>query len=447
MGVMVALADGGLSDLMVRQVAQAIGRHAWPQARGLHRALSVSALVGLCALALLVAPAIQGFLAPATPASLLPSLRFLVLGALAVACLNTLGNAQLGVLEALGRYDLKLAAAVLASAVMIATAQTLGTDHRGFAHGPQTVAVVFVSGAATSAVMAALLARQLLRRQAKTVERIPLSVLIGLVRLGLPVRLASLLTLGLEPVTRAALTRLAGIETVALYEIAYRVVFQLRSVIVAGLQPMVPHLARMGAHSAGHFSSIVVRAAAYGMMVATPLMGLALMCLPTLSIMILGRPEPMVSLFAGLLAMAWLVNIASAPGYFANLVQGNVYANWASQAVMCITNAVLAPWVGRYWGGIGIVAASAAAILLGSLVSLASRPGEAKRFTSQLAAWDWLALLGGAVGVAALSAWWWHGLNGLALIEVEVALVVAYGTLLAMATRRRLPALRRGLQA
>jgi hypothetical protein len=98
---LVVIADGGLADLMVRQIAEAAGRLEWARARGLHRALTLSSIAGLAAGALAVVPLVREVLGAAVPAARGAALDGLVTGATLVGCLSPIATAQLGVLEAL----------------------------------------------------------------------------------------------------------------------------------------------------------------------------------------------------------------------------------------------------------------------------------------------------------------------------------------------------------
>jgi O-antigen/teichoic acid export membrane protein len=442
LGSLVSVADGGLSDIMVRQVAEAVGRTDWARARGLHRALSAWSLLGLILVCTLAAPAMHVFLLPITPVDLVSALDALIVGALVVACLNIVTAAQLGVLEAIGRYDLKLLAAISASVLMVAVALATYAASSAAALVP----LVFIAGAACNAGIGALMGWRLLRARAAHAERISGREVGRLLRIGVPVRLAGMLTLGLEPVTRAALTRLAGVDAVALYEIAYRVIFQLRSAIVAALQPLVPHLARLGLTVTGRHSETVLRAATCGVAVAVPALSLALIGLPALTIAVLGRAEPEVVLFGVLLSIAWLANIAAAPAYFANLVQGRVHRNWVSQAVMCLLNIALAPVAGSFWGATGVVAATSFAVFSGSVAVLLSRRDESRQLLGRLGRADWFALAGGVAGVVIVTFAWWHGLDGITLVGFETAVAVVYTASVALPLARRLPILVKGLR-
>jgi Na+-driven multidrug efflux pump len=138
---LLAIADGGMSDVMVRQVGEAVGRRDWTRARALHRALTLWSLPGLLIGAALLLPLVQRLLSPAAPAMLVPVLPVLIAGAAAYAVLNVVGAGQIGVLESLGRYDLRLLIAVVSGIAMLLVTWTAARLRQ-----PALVALAFVAG-------------------------------------------------------------------------------------------------------------------------------------------------------------------------------------------------------------------------------------------------------------------------------------------------------------
>jgi O-antigen/teichoic acid export membrane protein len=439
---LVVIADGGLADLMVRQIAEAAGRLEWARARGLHRALTLSSIAGLAAGALAVVPLVREVLGAAVPAARGAALDGLVTGATLVGCLSPIATAQLGVLEALGRYDLKLWIAAASGGAMMLVAAIASP-----AAGTVGVAGVFVAGGLVNAALGAWLAERLLRSRAREVERVRGAEVVALLRLALPVRLAGLLTLGLEPVTRLALVRFGGAEVAALYELAYRVIFQLRGVVVAGLQTLVPYLARRGHAPSQAAARIVGHSALCATVLSVPLLSLALAGLPALAFVIVGRPVPHVGIYGALLALGWLVNIVTVPFYFANLAAGRVHRNWVAQAVLCGLNVVFAPLGGWLGADVGVVAGTSAAIALGSLVVLAGWPGAAADLAGRLSATDRYLLLGSAAVAAVVTAAAALGLALPKLLAVDAAAVVVALAVFGWPLARRSIALLRAAEA
>src|SRR5207249_1959704 len=119
-----------------------------------------------------------------------------------------------------------------------------------------------------------------------------------------------------------------------------------------------------------------------------PIFALAALGMPALSIVVTARSSPAVGWYAAILAVAWMVNVASAPGYFANIVEGRVHRNWVSQGLICGVNAGLAPLLGFLWGAIGVCLGTALAVAVGSLANLAGRGRETLEILRRLSHGD-----------------------------------------------------------
>jgi len=337
LSALASLGDCGLSDVMVRQVAEAIGQGEWHKARALHSALSRLALLGLAVAAGIAAPLIYGILQPAVPTPLGAAFPQIVAGAVCVSVLTNMTTAQFGVLEAFGMYGRRIVLALGAALIMIAVSWFCVHTNR-----PDAVAVIFISGGVWSSLGGYVIGRGLLARRSRLKYRVSFVELVRIFRIAVPIRMAGLLNLGLDPITRAALARYAGVEAAALYEIAYRVIFQLRAAIVSGLQTIVPYLSSTQRSSGTESRSTVLTAAGIAISAGTPIFALAVLGMPALSIMVTARSSPAVGWYAAILAVAWMINVASAPGYFANIVEGRVHRNWVSQGILCGVNAGLA---------------------------------------------------------------------------------------------------------
>ena len=370
---LVSLFDIGISDIMVRQIAGALGRADPAHARGLHMVLTAGSVIGLLMGSIAIAPFMISYLQASAPLALRSAVPTIVGGALFVGSFNVLSVGQGGVLEALGRYDLKLGISFVSGlAVLGITYWCMQSETAS------DISYIFTTGSVITVLLTFVVAHYHLLRLSPHVRRLSMSELCSIIRIAAPTRVASILTLGLDPVTRGLMIRYADVESSAVYEIAYRVIFQLRSALVAGLQTIVPYLSRLNASYDEDRNNIVLSAGVFAVSIATPLMVLAVMGMPIISEVILGKNPASIGIYASLLAIAWLVNIASAPGYFANLAIGQVHRNWISQAVACTCNVLLAPSFAVLWHGIGVCAAYAAAILAGAIATLLGRATESR---------------------------------------------------------------------
>jgi O-antigen/teichoic acid export membrane protein len=312
---------------------------------------------------------------------------------------------------------------------------------------PALVPLVFVSGGIAQTGVAAFAGRRLLAQRGGDTARLGRSELLVLLRIALPVRLAAMLDLGVEPVTRAVLARTAGVESVALYEIAYRVVMQTRVVLIAAMQTLVPHLARLGFEGGDRHRSAILGVASCGLAAAVPAMCLACLVLPAVAVAVLGRADLLLLPMGALLASAWLLNTIATPAYFANLVEGRVHRNWLAQGVVCTLNLLLAPLAGIALGAIGTVAAVAVAVTAGSVVTLWSRRTDTRELWSHIAVADWLALGCGVLLATALAMYWRHGSTGSPLMLLAAAAGAVYALLLGLPAARRVLRMARTLAA
>jgi O-antigen/teichoic acid export membrane protein len=93
---------------------------------------------------------------------------------------------------------------------------------------------------------------------------------------------------------------------------------------------------------------------------------------PVISILWLGRYEPLFVGFVALLAAGWLVNVLSNPAYVVDLGTGEL--RWVSIGCLltAVLNAGLGLLCGRLFGGASVVAASVSSLTAGYAVILAA---------------------------------------------------------------------------
>lgn len=225
----------------------------------------------------------------------------------------------------------------------------------------------------------------------------------------------------LEPTAKALVGRFGGLATLANFEFAYKMVFQLRSLLAAAHQAVVPAIAEAQERAPERLRRLYVqsfRLLAVLVLLSFPLL---IALTPFISYVWIGQVEPEFVGFASLLFVAWGVNLFSNPAYFANLGIGTLGWNVAGHVVMGTVCAGLGFVLGRVAGGTGVVAAYALAIVAGSLtvavsyqrrhrIRLADLVGAptARLGVACLTAGGLAAAAHGVVG-AAWSPWAWAG--------------------------------------
>lgn len=343
--------DCGVPDATVRQVAErrASGGEGWVRVV----ATAVLFVAGVLAIAGILAwPAVAWvvrylFVEIGSEAS-----RWFAVGALVVGWLNACGTTVQGVVEGLERYDVRAGASILAGLLAV------------------TVTVVFVPRIGAAGFVAALVVQALvnlaaqgifIRRQTRAArDRTPsLADLRQLIAVGLPLRLASLSNFASEPLTRVLVARFGGAEFAGIFEAAWRLVGQVRAMIVAASQPMVPRLTALGTTGSGEFGRYLQAFTSIVRIVSTISMTSIVLLLPAMSFAMVSRVDRNFILVGSIMALAWFMNLRSAPAYFANLAQRRLAWNWGSQVVFAALNLLLGVSLGLAFGAIGVAVGTA----------------------------------------------------------------------------------------
>lgn len=368
---LIILADLGVTDVLVREVAHASGLKDWPRVKGLCSGAARFVPLAVGAAGVLAAPLIAHVLQELTPSLGDTAAVALAAGAAATVWLTVLGVGAAGVLEAFGRYDLKAAAAFSSGVASIAAAYLAAPIVPDLA-----LVVALATGAAANVLLSLVAALYLLRglpgepRPPTKPERM------ALLRLAWNARVGSLASLGLDPVVRFLLLKFGGAEAAGLYEIAYRLVFQLRAVLVASTQVIVPRLTHQRARGGASSTTAVTELTASLLRLAGPTLWAILMALPLLSAALLGRVDGMLLIYGLTLTLAWLANAVAVPAYFGNFVDGALRTNRRSHLVMLVAAAALGTSAGILFSGLGVVVGTSLAIVLGTAVILVSRRHE-----------------------------------------------------------------------
>ena len=364
---LVAISDAGLTEILVREVSRSVAMADGPRLKGLvHTILKLVAVsIALCATL-----AIFPITLTVEHLSGVPEIIALKLvSATAIMAWLTIITVGVGgILEGFSRYDLKATAAVTGSSVSVAAAWL------GSRFWPDvSLMVALVCGAAANLTAMAVPATRLMNALPGTPAQIMKSELREMIRMGTQARIGSLANLGFDPIVRFLLLRYGGAETSGHYEIAYRLVMQIRSMLVASIQVMVPRLVQMRALGTYDAASTASALTLSTLRLASPALWITLLGLPILSIIMVGQSLNDILAYGIMLATAWLINLVAAPAYFSNFVEGSLRPNRQSHLATVILAALLGLAGGLALGGLGVVAGTAIAIIIGSIIILVSR--------------------------------------------------------------------------
>jgi O-antigen/teichoic acid export membrane protein len=171
-----------------------------------------------------------------------------------------------------------------------------------------------------------------------------------------------------DPVTKSLLSKFGGLEMTGLYEMASRMIMQLRSLPVAANQVLVPAIADLMEKSPEVIGRVYKDSYRLLFYVTLPIFSAAIAFAPLISQLWIGYYEPIFVLFVTVLAVGWFLNTLSSPVYFANLGTGELHWNTIGYLIMAVLN-IASGWVlGSLFGGIGVVVAWVCSLVIGSLV-------------------------------------------------------------------------------
>lgn len=217
-----------------------------------------------------------------------------------------------------------------------------------------------------------------------------------------------------EPLAKWLVTIFAGAAAVGFFEFAQRMVFQLRALFVSAHQAIVPTIADLKERNAAALEKVYVtsfRIILYLVLAALPLL---IASLPLVSRLWLGAYEPVFVTFSALLATGWFLNMLSNPAYFAYLGIGRLRWNVAGHAAIGILNVALGYVLGHMFGGTGVVAAFASALIAGSLLIAAAYQRAYAVHLSQLLQRESAALFAAAIAGLLVTFWIWRLPYGIA---------------------------------
>jgi len=361
------LIDLGLGGGVVKFVARYMGEDSRSEAATTIQMALVGMAVLFCIASFVLFPLLNSGLAfLIKDASSLGQARALLPYALATLILGALSGVTLSALDGCQRMDLRAAISITGSLVQLVSAYWLvpKLSLLGLAIGQVIQSgVVFFCG---SALLLKLVGPCLydLRgwHKAKFIE---------LIRYGSGFQAAAFGQILFEPAVKAILTRYSGLEFTGYYEMANRLILQLRSVLVSAYQSLVPYVAS-AAKSEDELRRIYI--SSYRLLFFFSAFGFGLigLFLPFALQLWLGRFVPRFIEIGELCLLGWALNSLNVPAYFILMGLGELKWLVLSHAAIGVLSAVLGTLLGIVWGGFGVLSAVTVVLVSGSqMVSFA----------------------------------------------------------------------------
>ena len=193
-----------------------------------------------------------------------------------------------------------------------------------------------------------------------------------IINYGLKMQTLSFMQMSFEPITKALLSKFGGLASVGYYEMASRLVTQLRGLIVSANQVIVPVVAEAKETDEKQIKELYKKTFSLILVFNVVLITGILIFIPTISSIWIGKLVPFFIFAAIVNSLAAFVNICSNPAYFSYLGEGKL--NWLmySYAAITVLNPLLGYVLGVNYGEYGVVIAWNVSFLIGSLLVLFS---------------------------------------------------------------------------
>ena len=297
--------------------------------------LSIAAAMGLVVLLLWLV--IEWLLALVIPDEWLGQARQIVPFTLAALWLNSVGGAIHSGLDGCHRGDLRSIAVMLTQPVLLLSAIWLvpKLGLKGIAFAQIFQYLVWLA-----------LGWVLLRKQLPTLSIIPFRwsrrLFLDMWRYGVSFQLISIFVLLTEPLAKGLLSHYGNLTAVGYFEMANRLVVQVRAILVSANQVLVPYYSKVGEISREKIKAVYLINLNTIFLMGSILFSTLVAMLPLISEMWIGRLEPQFLIFAVMLATGWFLTTLGVPAYFANLGLGRLSHNLLNHATTMFSMVPLA---------------------------------------------------------------------------------------------------------
>jgi len=189
-----------------------------------------------------------------------------------------------------------------------------------------------------------------------------------LISYGSKFQLVSLLQLLYEPATKMLLTRFGGLPAVGYYEMASRLINQVRALIVNANQVMIPVVAQATHSGTGAVVKLYKRAMSATLLVNVPVICAVISFSSFISVLWIGHIEPVFIFPLVILSVTIFFNIMCGPAYYSSLGQGKLNLLMYVHVFMAALNIALGWLLGKLFGADGVIISWGITFTLGSLL-------------------------------------------------------------------------------
>ncbi len=185
-------------------------------------------------------------------------------------------------------------------------------------------------------------------------------------------QLITLFTMLFDPVTKALLAKFGGLSITGYYEMANKMILQLRGLIFSANRVLVPAIAGLHENNPKAIQEIYKKNYRLLLFISLPLFSSVIAFSPVISRLWVGHYEPVFVFFTILLSIAWFISTLPGPALFSYLGIGDLGWSTVAYAVEAFLNPLLGYVLGSYFGGEGVAVGWSITMVTGAMIIIVS---------------------------------------------------------------------------
>lgn len=193
---------------------------------------------------------------------------------------------------------------------------------------------------------------------------------------GYKFQLISIMQLIVDPITRALLSKFGGLAMLAYYEMAYRLVAQVRSVIINAYQVTIPVIAHFNQTQKSSLKSFYIKTFPFVLTSSVIAISALIFFSGLLSRFWIGHYEIVFVNYSIIIATGILVNILGAPAYFNYIGIGNINLLVIVQFIDALLNVILCFILSSFFPTYGVVFSWSISAILGAIIVIVNFHGK-----------------------------------------------------------------------
>lgn len=185
---------------------------------------------------------------------------------------------------------------------------------------------------------------------------------------GMKIQIMSITTMLFDPVTKYFLTKFGGLGIVGIYEMANKLVLQLRGLIITTSQVMVPAIAGLAELGTANIKKIYKEMFEVISFSSIILITYILAFSKYISIIWIGKIQEDFIITISLVCVGWLFNLFSGPAFLINLATGRLKWNLISQFAIALFNCIFCYLFGLFFGKYYIIMGTSLSLIISALI-------------------------------------------------------------------------------